>query len=129
MTPVEVFSVRPAGSDPEVTAKVNGPVPVGVTVWVNGKPVVAAGNAPAVRPGAVTAMIVTAVTLVPLAFETSMVKLSVAAEVGVPLTVLPVRVNQPGSVELEATAKVHGVAPLVTSVAMSWLQAVPVGIV
>ena len=31
MTPVDVFSVRPAGRDP-VIWKVNGPVPVGATV-------------------------------------------------------------------------------------------------
>jgi hypothetical protein len=127
ITPVEVLSDSPAGNEPAVIAKVKGPVPVGVMVWLYGKPVVAPGCAPLVSPGAVSDSIVTTVVLVPLAFETSMVKVSVAGVFGVPPMVLPAKVSQLGSVELEATANVQGVAPLVTSVAMSWLHAVPVG--
>ena len=55
ITPVEVLSVKPAGSEPAVTAKVNGPVPPGAMVWLYDNPVVAPGCAPAVKLGGVTA--------------------------------------------------------------------------
>lgn len=104
----------------------NGPVPAAAALKVYETPVLAAGGVSEPNDGATMAITVIWVTEVPLAFETSMLNVSVPATVAVPETVDPLWLSQDGRLEPPTRFQPEkGPVPPVISVAMSFDQAEP----
>ena len=114
ITPVAGARVRPAGSDPAVTAKVLvPPPPVVVSACVNGWPLVVGARAAGPTPsGSETVRVSACAPVLPSASAAVTVKGKAPVAVGVPLMtpVAELRVRPAGSVPL-VTAKVYGPVP------------------
>jgi len=126
ITPLVVFKLRPPGRLPLAIAHVIGAVPVAARVWLYAVPTVPAGKEAVVIVGANGAELMTmlsALVAFPALLVALIVKLDVAAVVGVPLItpVAGVKLRPVGRLPTDI-AHVIGAVPVAARV---WLYAVP----